>query len=79
MLKTIFLPKEMINDQLNTWYGGGRMLIISVAFAIVALVVGLIAGYIVRKSTHEKELAGARNTATGILEEARREAETMKK
>ncbi|MFS7259299.1 ribonuclease Y [Carnobacterium divergens] len=55
------------------------MLIISVAFAIVALVVGLIAGYIVRKSTHEKELAGARNTATGILEEARREAETMKK
>ena len=55
------------------------MLIISVAFAIVALVVGLIAGYIFRKSTHEKELAGARNTATGILEEARREAETMKK
>lgn len=54
-------------------------IIISVAFAIVALVVGLIVGYIVRKSTHEKELAGARNTATGILEEAKREAETLKK
>ena len=51
----------------------------SVAFAIVTLVVGLIVGYLVRKASHEKELAGARNTATGILEEAKREAETMKK
>lgn len=51
----------------------------SVAFAIVTLVVGLFVGYLVRKATHEKELAGARNTATGILEEAKREAETMKK
>lgn len=51
----------------------------SVTFAIVTLVVGLIVGYLVRKATHEKELAGARNTATGILEEAKREAETMKK
>jgi len=51
----------------------------SVAFAIVTLVVGLIVGYLIRKATHEKELAGARNTATGILEEAKREAETMKK
>ena len=51
----------------------------SVAFAIVTLVVGLCVGYLVRKATHEKELAGARNTATGILEEAKREAETMKK
>ncbi|SIO03950.1 ribonucrease Y [Carnobacterium alterfunditum] len=51
----------------------------SVTFAIVTLVVGLIVGYLIRKATHEKELAGARNTATGILEEAKREAETMKK
>ncbi len=51
----------------------------SIAFAIVTLVVGLIVGYLVRKTNHEKELAGARNTATGILEEAKREAETMKK
>ena len=51
----------------------------SIAFAIVTLVVGLFVGYLVRKATHEKELAGARNTATGILEEAKREAETMKK
>ena len=51
----------------------------SIAFAIVTLVVGLIVGYLVRKANHEKELAGARNTATGILEEAKREAETMKK
>lgn len=49
------------------------------AFAIVTLVVGLMIGYIIRKSTHEKELDGARNTAAGILENARKEAETMKK
>lgn len=51
----------------------------SVAFAIVTLIVGLFVGYAIRKSKHEKELAGARNTATGILDEAQREAETMKK
>lgn len=49
------------------------------AFAIVTLVVGLMIGYIIRKSTHEKELDGARNTAAGILENAKKEAETMKK
>lgn len=52
---------------------------LGIAFAIVALVVGLFVGYIVRKSKHEKELVGARNTATGILEEAKKEAETMKR
>lgn len=49
------------------------------AFAIVILVVGLIIGYIIRKTTFEKELDGARNTAAGILENAQKEAETMKK
>ena len=51
----------------------------SIAFAIVTLIVGLFVGYAIRKSKHEKELIGARNTATGILDEAQREAETMKK
>ena len=52
---------------------------LSIAFAIVTLVVGLFVGYIIRKTTYEKELDDARNTATGILENANKEAETMKK
>ena len=41
----------------------------SIAFAIVTLIVGLFVGYAIRKSKHEKELVGARNTATGILDD----------
>lgn len=50
-----------------------------VAFAIIALIVGVVIGYYYRKSSHEKELAAARLTADQILEDARREAETAKK
>ncbi|WP_373768645.1 ribonuclease Y [Jeotgalibaca porci] len=52
---------------------------IEIAFAIIALIIGVVIGYFYRKSNHEKELAGARNTATSILEEAAKDAETMKK
>ncbi len=51
----------------------------TLAFAIIALIVGVVIGYFYRKSNHEKELAGARNTASQILDDARKEAETMKK
>ena len=53
--------------------------LIEIAFAIIALIIGVVIGYFYRKSNHEKELAGARNTATSILEEAAKDAETMKK
>lgn len=55
------------------------MELIEIAFAIIALIIGVVIGYFYRKSNHEKELAGARNTATSILEEAAKDAETMKK
>jgi len=51
----------------------------TLAFAIIALIVGVVVGYLYRKSNHEKEIAGAKNTASQILEDARKEAETMKK
>jgi len=51
----------------------------TLAFAIIALIVGVVVGYLYRKSNHEKEIAGAKNTASQILEEARKEAETTKK
>lgn len=53
--------------------------LMDVAFAIIALIVGVVIGYYYRKSSHEKELAAARLTADQILEDARREAETAKK
>ncbi|AZP05279.1 ribonuclease Y [Jeotgalibaca ciconiae] len=55
------------------------MELFEIAFAIIALIVGVVIGYYYRKSNHEKELAGARNTAASILEEAEKDAETKKK
>ena len=61
-------------------YGGETMEWMYLAFAaIIALILGVVIGYAYRKSSHEKEIAGAKNTAAGILEEAEREAETKKK
>ncbi|MDN5951044.1 MAG: ribonuclease Y [Loigolactobacillus coryniformis] len=47
--------------------------------AVIMLVVGLILGYAVRKSIHEKQLAMAHNTADSIIADAKKEAETQKK
>ena len=69
----------MLKDKLNNRYGGVNLDLLDIAFAIVTLVVGLFVGYIIRKTTYEKDLDDARNTATGILENANKEAETMKK
>ena len=52
---------------------------IYLAFAVIALIVGVVIGYYYRKSNHEKELVSARNTADLILEDAKKEAETLKK
>lgn len=74
-LENIF---NFFNDKLNR-YGGEFMELFEIAFAIIALIVGVVIGYYYRKSNHEKELAGARNTAASILEEAEKDAETKKK
>lgn len=50
-----------------------------ITFAIIALIIGVVIGYVYRKSIHEKELVGARNTADLILEDAKKDAESMKK
>lgn len=61
-------------------YGGETMEWMYVAFAaIIALILGVVIGYTYRKSNHEKEIAGANNTANAILENAEKEAETKKK
>lgn len=48
-------------------------------FAALAMVVGLVIGYAIRKATYEKQLAAAKQTATGIIATAKSEAETAKK
>ncbi|MDT2757994.1 ribonuclease Y [Enterococcus asini] len=54
-----------------------------ILLAIIGLIVGLLAGYVYAKNKHEKlhaqELAGAENSAQGILRNAKKEAETLKK
>jgi ribonuclease Y len=52
------------------------ILIISI---LLALIVGGVVGYIYRKTIAEAKITGARNAADQILEEARREAEALKK
>lgn len=51
----------------------------SILLAIIGLIVGLGLGYVFEKSRHEKEIAGAQSSAAGILDSARKEAETLKK
>ena len=48
-------------------------------FAALAMVVGLVIGYAVRKVIYEKQLTAANQTAAGILSTAKTEAETAKK
>ncbi|MFV0558939.1 MAG: ribonuclease Y [Enterococcus sp.] len=52
---------------------------LTILLAIIGLIVGLLAGVFVMKSRHEKEIAGAQNSANGILASAEKEAETLKK
>lgn len=54
-------------------------MLVPILLAIVGLIVGLGIGFMVAKSRHEQEIAGANNSARGILENARKEAETLKK
>lgn len=74
--KYIFL--KFLTTKLNR-YGGETMDFIYLAFAVIALIIGVIIGYYYRKSNHEKELVSARNTADLILEDAKKDAETLKK
>lgn len=51
----------------------------SIAFAIVTLIIGLVAGAYFNKQSTNNKLAEARQTAENIVEDANKEAETLKK
>ena len=53
--------------------------ILSIAFAIVALIIGLVTGSYFTKHSFEKRLANSKQTAEDIIEDANKEAETLKK
>lgn len=51
----------------------------TIIFTLLALVVGAVVGYFVHKSQFENKIAGAKGSAEVIVEDAKREAEAIKK
>ncbi|GIN83624.1 ribonuclease Y [Heyndrickxia sporothermodurans] len=52
---------------------------ISIIISILLGLVGVVVGYLLRKSIAEAKIAGAKNAAEQIVEDAKREAEALKK
>ncbi len=50
-----------------------------IIFALLGIIVGMFVGYFVMKKSNESKMAGARNSAEQIIEDAKREAEALKK
>ncbi len=55
------------------------MNLLFIAFAIVALIIGFAIGYVMSKNSIEKRLNESQGTATMIIQNANKEAETLKK
>lgn len=53
--------------------------LILLPITIIGLIVGLAIGYFIAKSRHEKNILDANQTASGILKQAKKEAETLQK
>lgn len=52
---------------------------LSIVLAAIAIVVGVVVGYLVKKTSYERQIDQARNSAEGIISDAEKEAETAKK
>jgi ribonuclease Y len=52
---------------------------LTIAFILLGLIVGAVVGYFVHKSIADAKVAGAKNAAEQILEEAKRDADSLKK
>ncbi|WRP08514.1 ribonuclease Y [Rossellomorea aquimaris] len=52
---------------------------ITIIFILLGLIVGVVVGYLIRKSIAEAKIAGAKGSAEHILEDAKREADALKK
>ncbi len=47
-------------------------MVFNILLAIIGLIVGLGLGFMVAKSRHEKEIAGAQSSAAGIIDSAKK-------
>ena len=54
-------------------------MVLNILLAIVGLIVGLGLGFVIAKSRHDKAINCAKISASSILENARKESETLKK
>lgn len=54
-------------------------LVVGIISILLGLIVGVVVGYFIRKSFAEAKIAGAKGAAEQILEDAKREAEALKK
>ncbi len=54
-------------------------ILLSVILAVIALVLGLLIGNWLQKRSHAHTLDQAHDSAAGIIENAKKEAETLKK
>lgn len=52
------------------------MSIPEIILALIAIVVGVVVGYVLHKSVYERNLDQAHETAQGILADAKKQAET---
>lgn len=53
--------------------------VLAIVVGVVALLIGILAGYIIRKSIGEKTIGGAEQTAKNLILDAENKAETIKK
>lgn len=59
--------------------GGEMMDLVQIIISILLLIVGVVAGYFIRKSIAEQKIAGAKDVAEKILADANRDADSLKK
>lgn len=53
--------------------------LVQIIISILLLIVGVVAGYFIRKSIAEQKIAGAKDAAEKILADANRDADSLKK
>ena len=54
-------------------------IVLALIVGVIALLIGILAGYIIRKTVGEKAIGGAEQTAKNLILDAENKAETIKK
>lgn len=79
-MKAMYMPTMKSSKNKFIARGGVMMETMQIIIsALLALIVGVVVGFYVRKSIAEQKIQGARSAADQIVEDAKREAESLKK